>query len=66
MDLFREKDYEVVQVDPSTPAAKVVSMATEQPKSGTNGYAVVTGPEFLASKSFKNFRNCLKLNRKAP
>jgi integrase len=50
MDLFREKDYEVVQVDLSTPAAKVVSMATEPQKSGTNGYAVVTDPESLTSK----------------
>ena len=50
MDLFREKDYEVVQVDLSTPAAQAVSMATKKPEDGTIGCAVVIATENSTSE----------------
>ena len=43
MDLYRETDYEVVQVDPSTPTTHFARIATEKPEKGMIGDAVVTG-----------------------
>jgi hypothetical protein len=46
-DLFREEDYQLLDVDLLKPAGEVVSISQGEAKTGTVGYAVVTmvGPE---------------------
>jgi hypothetical protein len=46
-DLFREEDYELLDVDLLKPAGEVVSIGQGEAKAGAVGYAVVTqaGPE---------------------